>query len=327
MLNIVIASDSNYLHLVSTCIVSLFETNPDGKFHIHLLSNEIGEVDLDALKIIIERYQGHWSIYPIDDLRERLAIDVPSTISLTSYARLFVASILPPDLDKILYIDCDIMFNGNIRQLFDIDFADNLIGGVLDPLISHTYKKELKISKNEPYINAGVLMIPLQRWRKEGMEQKFVDYLVANKGNVHHHDQGIINAVCKGRKVILNPKFNVMSNCFSYGWANINGMMHGKYYNKTTFMEAIEKPAIIHFTGADMGRPWTDDCHHPFKEQFLKYYTKLPDAKIQHAYNSSLIELEKWMFRNLPFRLFTFAMRSINNLAYIKHRLNKYRTR
>lgn len=126
--------------------------------------------------------------------------DVPETISLTSYARLFAGSILPANLDKVLYIDCDIIFNGSIRDLFNTDLGNCLVGGILDPLISRTYKKEIKIPMSEPYINAGVLIIPLNRWRSEGMEQKFVDFLVANRGKVHHHDQGIINAVCAGRK-------------------------------------------------------------------------------------------------------------------------------
>lgn len=324
MHNIVIASDSNYLHLVATCIVSLFETNPDGKFHIHLLSNGIGEVDLDALKIIMERYQGHLSVYPIDDLRERLAINVPSTISLTSYARLFVASILPPDLDKILYIDCDIMFNGSIRQLFDIDFADNLIGGVLDPLISHTYKKELKISKNEAYINAGVLMIPLQRWRREGMEQKFIDYLIANGGRVHHHDQGIINAVCSERKKILPPQFNVMSNSLCYPWKKLYEI-NTPFYNHEEFNNGISAPIIIHFTGITYRRPWIMGCTHPYVDRFLQYranttYENMPltpddQSKLQH--------LERTLYRLLPFEIFKWFMQAIYYMSYFKHLIRK----
>lgn len=324
MHNIVIASDSNYLHLVSTCIVSLFETNPDGKFHIHLLSNGIGEVDLDALKIIIERYQGRWSIYPIDDLRERLAIDVPSTISLTSYARLFVASILPPDLDKILYIDCDIMFNGNIRQLFDIDFADNLIGGVLDPLISHTYKKELKISKNEPYINAGVLMIPLQRWRKDGMEQKFIDYLIANGGRVHHHDQGIINAVCSERKKILPPQFNVMSNSLCYPWKKLYEI-NSPFYNHEEFNNGISAPIIIHFTGITYGRPWIMGCTHPYVDKFLQYRanTTYENMLLTPDDQSKLQHLERTLYRLLPFEIFKWFMQAIYYMSYFKHWIRK----
>ena len=262
MSDVVLASDRNYLHLVSTCVVSLFETNPDEKLHIHLLSNGIDVVDLGALKTIVEGYRGQLSVYPIENLRERLTVDVPSTISVTSYARLFAGSILPENLDKVLYIDCDTMFNGDIRQLFDMDLADNLVGGVLDPLISRTYKKEIKIPMDEPYINAGVLIIPLKQWRSERMEQRFVDYLVANGGNVHHHDQGIINAVCRGRKKILSPQFNVMSNSLCYPWKELY-KINTPFYNQEEYKKGISCPAIIHFTGAIYGRPWIVGCTHP----------------------------------------------------------------
>lgn len=324
MLNIVIASDCNYLHLVSTCAVSLFETNPDEKLHIHLLSNGGDVVDLRALKTIIEGYQGYLSVYPIENLRERLTVDIPSTISVTSYARLFAGSILPKDLDKVLYIDCDIMFNGDIRKLFDMDLADNLVGGVLDPLISRIYKKEIKIPMDEPYINAGVLIIPLNQWRSERMEQRFVDYLVANGGKVHHHDQGIINAVCMGRKKILPPQFNVMSNSLCYPWKNLY-KINTPFYNQKEYKKGISFPAIIHFTGAIYGRPWTVGCTHPYANKFSKFKGKTvyKDMPLKPNNQSALHRLEGILYRCLPFGVFKLYMQTVYHLSYVKHSFQK----
>lgn len=324
MLDIVIASDGNYLQLVSVCVVSLFETNRDESFHIHLLSNGIGAKELKPLQTIIGERKGKLSVYPIENLRERLTVDVPSTISVTSYARLFAGSILPEYLDKVLYIDCDTMFNGDIRKLFDMDLADNLVGGVLDPLISHTYKKEIKIPMDEPYINAGVLIIPLKQWRSERMEQRFVDYLVANGGKVHHHDQGIINAVCMGRKKILAPQFNVMSNSLCYPWKELY-KINTPFYNQEEYKKGISCPAIIHFTGAIYGRPWIVGCTHPYANIFLQF-------KIRTAYKnmplipnnqSVLHRLEGTLYRLLPFELFKWYMQSVYYLSYFKHSIKK----
>lgn len=320
MLNIVIASDCNYLHLVSTCVVSLFETNSDEKLYIHLLSNGVDVADLGALKTIIEGYRGQLSVYPIENLRERLTVDVPSTISVTSYARLFAGSILPENLDKVLYIDCDTMFNGDMRKLFDMDLADNLVGGVLDPLISRTYKKEIKIPMDEPYINAGVLIIPLNQWRSERMEQRFVDYLVANEGKVHHHDQGIINAVCMGRKKILPPQFNVMSNSLCYPWKELY-KINTPFYNQKEYKKGISCPAIIHFTGAIYGRPWVEGCTHPYANKFLQFKAKTAykNMPLKPNNQSILHRLEGTLYRLLPFGLFKRYMQSIYNLSYFKH--------
>ena len=324
MSDIVIASDRNYLHLVSTCVVSLSETNPDEKLHIHLLSNGIDVVDLGSLKTVVERYRGKLSVYPIENLRKRLTVDVPSTISVTSYARLFVGSILPENIDRVLYIDCDIMFSGNIRKLFDIDLADNLVGGVLDPLISRTYKKEIKIPMDEPYINAGVLIISLNQWRSENMEQKFVDYLIANKGKVHHHDQGIINAVCMGRKKILPPEFNVMSNSLCYPWKELR-KINTPFYNQEEYNKGISCPVIIHFTGAIYGRPWIVGCTHPYAKDFLQFKaeTAYKNMPLNPNNQSMLHCLEGILYRLLPFSLFKRYMQSVYYLSYFKHSIKK----
>lgn len=324
MKNIVLASDNKYLHLVSICMVSLFETNPNEKPYIHLLSNGIEEGALKTLRTYIEEHQGTLSVYPIENLRERLTINVPPTISVTSYARLFASSILPKNLDKVLYIDCDIIFNGNIRNLFEMDLADNLVGGVLDPLISHTYKKEINIPMEEPYINAGVLILPLKQWRNERMEQRFVDYLVANEGKVHHHDQGIINAVCVGRKMILSPQFNVMSNSICYPWKDLH-RINTPFYNQEEYKNGVSCPAIIHFTGAIYGRPWIIGCTHPYANVFLQFKTKTAykNMSLKPNNQSILHRLEGTLYRLLPFGLFKRYMQSIYYLCYFKHSIKK----
>ena len=304
MTDIVIASDDNYLHLVSICIVSLFETNQNEPFHIHLLSNGIEGEKLKPLQIIVGERKGKLSVYPIENLRERLMVEVPHTISITSYARLFAGSILPVTVDKVLYIDCDIMFNGSIASLRDIDLGNCLFGGVLDPLISRSYKKEIRIPKDEPYINAGVLVIPLNRWRSENMEQKFINYLVANVG----------------RKKILPPQFNVMSNSICYPWRNLQEI-NTPFYNREEYESAIAAPAIIHFTGAIFGRPWIEGCTHPYAKKFLQYkaMTAYKDIPLKPNNQSILHRLERVFYRRLPFWLFKLYMQSIYHLSYLKH--------
>lgn len=320
MIDIVIASDDNYLHLVSVCIVSLFETNRNEPFHIHLLSNGIETRKLKPLESIMDEYGGQLSVYHIENLRDMLAVEVPHTISITSYARLFAGSILPAEVDKVLYIDCDIMFNSSITGLRGIDLGDCLVGGILDPLISRTYKKEIRIPKDEPYINAGVLLIPLNRWRSEGMEQKFINYLIERKGKVHHHDQGIINAVCASRKKILPPQFNVMSNSICYPWRDLR-KINTPFYSRDEYEAAIVAPAIIHFTGAILGRPWVEECTHPYAKKFMQYkaMTTYENIPLKPNNQSILHRLEGALYRRLPFWLFKLYMQSIYHLSYLKH--------
>lgn len=323
-LHVVIASDGNYMHLVSVCITSLFDTN-DEPIHVHLLSNRIGEDALGELEEIVRIHGGALSIYPIENLRERLTIDVPDTISVTSYARLFVCSLLPENIDRLLYIDCDIMFNDSIAELFDTDMDGCLVAGVLDPLISRTYKREINIACDEPYINAGVLLIPLTVWRKENMERRFIDYLVAHNGKVHHHDQGIINAICAGRKRIVSPRYNAMSNCFCFPWKSIRSI-NIPFYDKAEYESASRNPAIIHFTGAILNRPWVEGCSHPYADKFLRYKseTAYKDRPLLPNDQSFMHRMEGFMYRNFPFCICKAYLQTVCRLSRVKHLLLEY---
>lgn len=323
-MDIVLASDENYMECATICIASLFAFEPHQNINIHLLANDVTRQAIDILSAVIPTATGHLYIYPIENLRERLTVKVPETISVTSYARLFAESILPASIDKVLYIDCDIIFNGKIDGLFDMNLGNSLVGGVLDPLLSRTYKKEINISEDEPYINAGILLIPLKRWRDEHIEQRFVDFLVANRGKVHHHDQGIINAVCKGKKTILPPQFNVMSNSICYPWKCLN-IINEPFYQKSEFEKGISNPTIIHYTGAIFGRPWIEGCTHPYANKFLKFKAKTAykDMPLKPNNQSFLHKMEGIAYHYLPFGIFKVYMQTIYKLSYIKHKIKK----
>lgn len=323
-LDIAIATDNGYFELARTSVMSLLHTNRHLQFHIHLLDNGLDSGSVESLRNLAKDSGATLSVYPIDDLSDRLGIAVPQTIAITSYSRLFIASILPEHVKHVLYVDCDTLFTGSLDALVDFDFGDNWVAGVLDPITGMSYKREIGIPRDEPYLNAGVLYIPLDKWRELDMAGRFINFLIENKGHVHHHDQGIINSVCQGHKAICHPRFNVMSNCYSYGWRRISDMMPSRYYSEAEFNSALDKPAVLHFTGADMGRPWTTDCRHPYKDLFLTYYQKNLDGNPVRLKTVSLpwmIKFERWLFENMPSAIFKYAMRGINNLAYIRHRM------
>ena len=321
-MHIALASDCNYLPLVEVCLLSLFHTNIESRFHIHLLANGPTEDDLSFIRQTVEANKSRLSVYPIRNLRERLSVDVPPSLAVTSYARLFIASILPPEVDRVLYIDCDVMFASEISSLQDVNMGKALMGGIIDPLLNILYKKEIGIPVHEPYLNAGILLINTKQWRLENIERKFIDFLLAHHGNVHHHDQGIINAVCCGRKKILPPRFNVMSNCFCYPWKNLR-KINRPYYSREEFEEAIENPAIIHFTGNIHGRPWTTLCEHPYKDNYLEYraQTRTGNNPLAPASRSAEGKLEYIVFKHAPFSIYRLIVSMIHTLSFLRHRL------
>lgn len=320
-LHIAIATDSNYLSMAMVTMKSLFEYNSELDVTVHLLSNNLNDNELSYLKEFLYPNGSSLRIYDISNLECRLGIEVPKSISIVSYTRLLIATILPKDIDRVLYIDSDTLILDSLEGLTNYDFENNLVAGVLDCIGNRSYSREIGIPTDERYINAGVLLIPLNKWRALMLSDKFINYLITNGGKVHHHDQGIINAVCCGNKGILPLRYNVMSNVYSFGqrcktFSNFKGI-----YSEHQIKNAIEHPAIIHFTGVHLGRPWVDNCEHPLKDLYLSYYLSIPNSRIFDYKSSRMLNLEKFMFKHLPFKLFNLSMSVIGNLSYCKHKL------
>lgn len=321
IINIAIASDNNYLQLVGICLKSLFDTNKERRIHVHLLTNNIQDNELTPLYDITPA-GNLLSAYPLQNLESMLGVNVPSTISITSYARLFLPSILPDNVDRVLYIDCDILFCDRIDEFYDAEIGNALIGGVHDLLLSPIYKKKLDIPANEVYFNAGVLLIPVRRWREERMQEQFIQYLVDHKGVVYHHDQGVINAVCRGRKYIAPPRYNVISNYFIYPYKYVTDSTDG-FYSEHVYKEASAKPAIIHFTGCIHGRPWETQCSHPYRQRFLstKADTPFKDIPLAPVRQNRISRFEATCYRHFPFRFYYTMIRLIFWLSSLKKKL------
>lgn len=320
VLNIVIAADNNYLPYAAICIKSLFETNHEfNHIKIHLLGNNLTTESIQKFASIFENPNRDFCLYSVSDIETRLQTSVPKTIAITSYARLFICSILPKDIDKVLYVDCDIIFNNSIFNFFNTDLEDNLVGGVLDTFMNTRAKDLIRIPTNEPYLNAGVLLIPLKKWREENLEQKFIQFLLENNGNVYHHDQGIINAVCKGRKMIFPPIYNASSFYFSHPY-RVLAKRNTPFYNKKEVKTAKKSPIIIHYTCGYLNRPWIKHCHHPLAKLFQKYkqMTIFASLPLQEDNRSARERLDGFVFRNAPFLLFQLYSKIIDNLGRLK---------
>lgn len=322
-IHIAYTTNRNYVSFDEISIHSLLESNPDTTFYIHILGYELQTEDITNIEMLLPPTRAKLSVYPMHKLRELLTVDVPESFPIIAYARLFLASVLPKDVDRVLYLDGDTIVRGDIRPFYNIDLGDNLIGAILDPVINTEYKYRTGIKQNEAYINAGVLLIPLDKWRKEEIEIKFVQHLVKNNGNIYLYDQGLVNAVCAGRKMLVSPKYDMMSNYMTFGYDYLNHH-NTPFYSESVIRDALADPIIIHFTGRIYGRPWEEGCTHPYKNQFLYHKSKTAYKNVPLLPSSvkGIEKFEVWLYKSMPFLFYKsfkaifFALSHFKNLIY-----------
>jgi len=120
------------------------------------------------------------------------------------YYRLHLASILPNEVDKVLYIDCDTIILDSIHELFKIDLQNYVVAGVPD-IVSRRHCRRLGTKQ---YINSGVMLMNLSLWREKKIADQCYDWLNTNPDLARLGDQCAINAVNDGAIKILESKWN-----------------------------------------------------------------------------------------------------------------------
>jgi lipopolysaccharide biosynthesis glycosyltransferase len=245
-------------------LYSLYTTNAEERqLSVYVISNDIQhetKAELDG----IARHFGreiHWIDF--EQYKSRLILNMEWDISLSAYARLFLAEMLPSTCERVLYLDCDTIVCESLRTLWETDLNGKPVAGVMD-LIPAEFKKRVGLNETDRYINSGVLLIDVNNWRTYEIQKRFIAFIDENGGRVTHHDQGVINAVLSGDLMVLSPKYNSMTPYFTFRYENMISFFRLKdYYSAAEVGEAKCEPVIIHYTPEFVGRPWEHKCRHP----------------------------------------------------------------
>lgn len=193
-------------------------------------------------------------------------------ITIESYFRIFIPELIPLNVDQIIYLDGDIVVEGDILELWNIPMRENIIMAVpemnkIGYYVSDSYAlktyKILNIPQKNKYFNAGVLKINVRKWRENNISEQIVNYLIKYKKEILWHDQDGLNAILWNNWDELPCEWNVMTAL--YWEKNYNCI--GLTFDKAIYV--MKHPKIIHYTTSN--KPWKEDCTHPLKERYHYY--------------------------------------------------------
>lgn len=308
-LNIVYSSDDNYCIYMGVSIISLLENNKNfDSINIYIIDNNIDDLNKIKLKRLIEYYKRNIIFIDFEKYKKYLNLNMQWKISISSYARLFLASMIPSSVKKVLYFDCDTLIVDNLYELWNQDINDFYIGGVCDTVPSYT-KQAIGLNDTDFYINAGMLLINLKKWREDNLEKKLLNFIDAHNGNVTHHDQGVINGVIKNKK-ILPLKYNLMTSYLMMSREDIIKFykVEDSFYSQEQIDEAIKNPVYIHYTPGFTTRPWVKGCKHPYVDLYWKYLKLTPWEDFKPIKNNEKfhVKMVNWIYLNLPFNVANF---------------------
>src|SRR5690606_13107876 len=125
--------------------------------------------------------------------------------------------ILPPQVERVLYLDCDTLVRAPIEELIERDLAGHSIAAVRDTRGAHiTSGRDLRNNQDlfdvaDPYFNAGVVLIDVARWRAANIVDRLEEALTGGVMARIHYDQDFLNLVFKNDWLRLDPRWNLIN--------------------------------------------------------------------------------------------------------------------
>ncbi len=268
------ADDGYISHGAATMASILLNCDASSNFRFHILDGGISSDkkekllklkklrDFDIQFYDMTKY--NWTIFP-----ER------AYINLAAYYRLSIPEVLPKNIQKTLYLDSDLIIEQDLKELWDTDISNYVLGAVEDE--QGTYSGT-RLGLFNKYFNSGVLLLNLNKLRKTNLLEDSTAYFEKNKKKIIYQDQDILNGLFNKQYKNLPLKWNVQSEAYYYFYAD-NRYADSDHKKQ----EALTNPAIVHFTLTECYfKPWLrTKTHHPLADEYWKYlkYTEFYSKK------------------------------------------------
>lgn len=291
-MNIVYVANDKYARHLGVSIYSLLDNNsPKNEINIYVLSMGMSQDSKEKLKFIAQSFAANICIKELTDITERFGYEVDTgKFDISAMGRFFIGDMLPDDMDRVIYLDCDTVVINSINHLWQVNLKDKVVGAVIEPTIYKEIKADLGLGDDNAYFNSGVLVIDLKKWRQEKVGRQLIDYYKEINKSSLFCDQDAINRVLKKKISILSPRYNFMTNYRYFKYRDLVAMSKTyAIYSKYIFKKAKEHPAIIHFAGDE--RPWRRGNLNHYRYAYDKYLKLSPWREVKKEKGSELYML------------------------------------
>jgi lipopolysaccharide biosynthesis glycosyltransferase len=231
--NIAFCFNDGYTSRIAVTITSILINNENLYFDFYLFSSDLSNESIKLLDCLSTSYN-NFKLHHINvdkNIFSRLVLPI-RRITVDTYFRYVIPELLP-NVDKILYLDGDLVVNGCIYNFYDIKLENNYFAGVKDMGIDIGYQRRFNL---DVYVNAGVLLMNLKQMRQDHIYEKLINTTIKLAKSLQYPDQDVLNVVCKDRIVLVDSIYNFITP------------------NMIKEKERRDMAVIIHYTG--MNKPW-----------------------------------------------------------------------
>lgn len=270
------STDRNYVMPTCVTIASVCLNNSESYIVYFLVVSGLSSQDYEQFTLLESRYRNlklslvDFNIEFLDSLGVLESITKSlkdQRLTASTYVRLFLTELLPNTVNKVLFLDTDIICQNSIDRLYSLNLkSDTPLAAVLD-IAAGRQAKRLHVSN---YVNAGVLLINLEYWRKHEVIKLFCECLTKNTGMLLTHDQDVINLVFADKIEIIPRKWN-----FQFFAISSYSTQH-----------LIKEATIVHYITEQ--KPWIGGNCNQQADIWMSYYERCFNKRFEYKQFFSL---------------------------------------
>jgi lipopolysaccharide biosynthesis glycosyltransferase len=195
----------------------------------------------------------------------------------------------------VLYLDCDLVVLHDLRPLWAMDLRGKAIAAAPDypvdrPEIMSKRLASLGLDVGHTYVNAGVLVLDLDRWRRDRLSDRLFAYAEQQGAALAYHDQDTINAVLHDDIHLIDCRWNLQARMYQ-----LDRRSFPSEFEATR--SARRQPAILHYTTGH--KPWLFRSGAAQKRHYFRYLSKTAWRDMHSRLPTALQRMEWWIGRQL----------------------------
>lgn len=326
MIKVMYVTDSNYAPVCAVSMQSLLENNKNiDTIEIYLCSDHLSDNEEKKFDDMCKKMSRKITFVDVDSLVTHFQNSGLPLFhdSYGAYVRLATANIIP-DVEKIIYLDCDTLILGDLQELYDTDIAKCAYGMSCD-WGAASANIPIGREKSDMYFNSGVLLININFCRENQTFERVIADLKKYdlRKTATASDQDMINYSFGNVIQKLPMKFNVPVQARLFSAKCLRNMMEKNdktYYSIEEMEKAVRQPVILHFCLSQIIRPWYENCNDELVGVWDSYLNKSSWNGYTKSYFA--VDLKRklimWAVKYLPGSFYSFLKRYKDGIRLTK---------
>jgi len=269
MIEIAFAIDDKFATYCAVSMLSALRTRGEEMIRFHVLAPSLTEENRLLLRETARAYGAAVELHIVPD--ERVSgYDVrweKKRLPRVVFYRCILASVLPAEVERVLYLDSDVLVLQPLDDLWNLDLERLALAAVQDGVTGNQWHcKRLGYAAEHNYFNGGVLLLNLKYWRENGVEEQCQTYYQQHLDRIVYNDQDLLNGLLHARKTLVPLKWNVQESAYRLPRGCASDW-------QPAYFETLRHPAILHYSAR---KPWHYHCMHPLRRLFFDCAAHLP---------------------------------------------------